>query len=93
MARELCPLCEMRGKVSPLSERKGVYGCSSCSRIYTPDCLAEAKKKQAREWEHRIALIRAGSCPGFNMCSEGVTRAGQGESARPATAYVVSSLG
>jgi len=61
MARELCPLCEMRGKVSPLSERKGVYSCSSCSRIYTPDGLVEAKRKQAREWEHRIALIRAGS--------------------------------
>ena len=65
----------------------------ACSRIYTPDGLAEAKRKQAREWRHRIELIRAGHAPGFNMCAEGVTRAAQGESARPATAYVVSSLG
>ena len=85
MARELCPMCEMRGRVSPLNLQSGCYMCMACSRIYTPDGLAEAKRKQAREWRHRIELIRAGHAPGFNMCAEGVTRAGRGEIGGSAT--------
>ena len=85
MAREICPLCEMRGKVSPLTKRAGAYGCGTCSRIYTSGGLAEAKRKRAREWRHRIELIRAGHALGLNCAQEGVTRAGRGEIGGSAT--------
>ena len=62
---KLCPVCQLRGRISDLEKHDGHYRCGNCSRIFTRNGLKKSKEKAIREWDFRIQQFRSGYQPGI----------------------------
>ena len=62
---QLCPVCQLRGRISMLTKHNGYYSCGKCSRIFTGSGLKKSKQKATQEWDFRIQRFRSGYQPGI----------------------------